>query len=102
MVTLIVRSPKYCSRSAGLRSASLPASFCSASRASSAVVMCASIRNVRYRSRGRVAHSGQHHGHPQPEENLSMDSERTQPTHETTGDSRVDEAIAGLSALDEL
>jgi hypothetical protein len=31
-----------------------------------------------------------------------MDSERTQPTHETTGDSRVDEAIAGLSALDEL
>ena len=31
-----------------------------------------------------------------------MDPERTQPTHEGTGDSRVDEAIAGLSALDDL
>ena len=31
-----------------------------------------------------------------------MDPERTQPTHEGTGDSRVDEAIAGLAALDDL
>jgi len=31
-----------------------------------------------------------------------MDSERKQPTRESTGDSRVDEAIAGLSALDDL
>jgi hypothetical protein len=31
-----------------------------------------------------------------------MDSERTQPTLEGTGDSRVDDAIAGLSALGEL
>ena len=31
-----------------------------------------------------------------------MDPERTQPTHEGTGDSRVDEAIAGLAALDGL
>lgn len=31
-----------------------------------------------------------------------MDPERTQPTPEGTGDSRVDEAIAGLAALDDL
>lgn len=31
-----------------------------------------------------------------------MDPERTQPTPEGTGDSRVDEAIAGLAALDGL
>jgi len=31
-----------------------------------------------------------------------MDPERTQPTHQGTGDSRVDEAIAGLAALDDL
>jgi len=32
-----------------------------------------------------------------------MDPERTQPTQESTGDSRVDEAIAGLAAaLDDL
>ena len=31
-----------------------------------------------------------------------MDSERTQPTPEGTGDSRVDEAIAGLAAVDDL
>jgi hypothetical protein len=31
-----------------------------------------------------------------------MDPERTQPTHESTGDSRVDEAIEGLAALDDL
>jgi len=31
-----------------------------------------------------------------------MDPERTQPTPEGTGDSRVDEAIAGLAALGDL
>lgn len=31
-----------------------------------------------------------------------MDPERTQPTQESTGDSRVDEAIEGLAALDDL
>ena len=31
-----------------------------------------------------------------------MDPERTQPTPESTGDSRVDEAIAGLAAVDDL
>ena len=31
-----------------------------------------------------------------------MDPERTQPTPEGTGDSRVDEAIAGLAAVDDL
>ena len=31
-----------------------------------------------------------------------MDPERTQPTQGSTGDSRVDEAIAGLAALDDL
>jgi hypothetical protein len=31
-----------------------------------------------------------------------MDSERTRPTQQTTGDSRVDEAIAGLAAVGEL
>jgi len=31
-----------------------------------------------------------------------MDPERKQPPVETTGDSRVDEAIAGLAALEEL
>ena len=31
-----------------------------------------------------------------------MDPERTQPTHQGTGDSRVDEAIDGLAALDDL
>jgi len=31
-----------------------------------------------------------------------MDPERTHPTVESTGDSRVDEAIEGLAALDDL
>jgi hypothetical protein len=31
-----------------------------------------------------------------------MDSERTRPTQQGTGDSRVDEAIAGLAAVEEL
>ncbi|HTU04589.1 MAG TPA: hypothetical protein VMG13_03460 [Trebonia sp.] len=31
-----------------------------------------------------------------------MDSERTPPTQPATGDSRVDEAIAGLAAVEEL
>jgi len=31
-----------------------------------------------------------------------MDPERTQPTQESTGDSRVDEAIADLAALDDM
>ena len=31
-----------------------------------------------------------------------MDPERTQPTPEGTGDSRVDEAIAGLAAVNDL
>ena len=31
-----------------------------------------------------------------------MDPERTQPTQESTGDSRVDEAIEGLAAIDDL
>lgn len=31
-----------------------------------------------------------------------MDSERTQLTPDGTGDSRVDEAVAGLAALDDL
>jgi len=31
-----------------------------------------------------------------------MDPERTQPTHQGTGDSRVDEAIAGLAAVNDL
>jgi hypothetical protein len=31
-----------------------------------------------------------------------MDSERKRPTQPTTGDSRVDEAIAGLGAVEEL
>ena len=31
-----------------------------------------------------------------------MYPERSRPTHEGTGDSRVDEAIAGLAALDDL
>src|ERR1700722_1947018 len=39
MVTLIVRLPKYCSRSSGVSSDKRPASFCSAVRHSSAVVM---------------------------------------------------------------
>ena len=48
-VTLIVRLPKYCSRSAGLISDSLPASFSSAVRHSSGVAMCASLLDPRYR-----------------------------------------------------
>ena len=52
IVTLIVWLPKYASRSAGFSSDSLLASFCSASRHSSADFMCASFLNGRYRSRG--------------------------------------------------
>jgi hypothetical protein len=41
-------------------------------------------------------------GYPQPEENQAMDEERTRPAPAPTGDPRVDQAIAGLSTLEEM
>src|SRR5579863_6059485 len=102
MVTLIVRLPKYWSRSAGLSSDSRPASFCSASRHSSAEFMCASLPDGRYRSRGRVAHCGHRAGIRSSGEGEKMDEEETRPTLAPTGDARVDQAIAGLADLDQV
>src|ERR1700728_4523597 len=102
MVTLIERLPKYCSRSAGLSSDSLAASFCSASRHSSAEFMCASLVNGRYRSRGRVAHCGHRAGYPPGEGKEKMDAEQARPALAPTGDTRVDQAIEGLADLDQI
>src|SRR6204780_5369049 len=102
MVTLIERLPKYCSRSAGLSSDSRPASFCSASRHSSAEFMCASLVNRRYRSRGRLAHCGDRAGYPEPWGRKNMDEARTRPALAPTGDARVDQAVEGLSDLDQI
>src|SRR5580693_1790013 len=102
MVTLIERLPKYCSRSVGLSSDSLPASFCSASRHSSAEFMCASLVNGRYRSRGRLAHRRHRAGNPEPRGREIMDAEPTRPTLAPTGDARVDQAIERLSDLDQI
>src|ERR1700745_3912156 len=104
MVTLIVRFPKYWSRSAGLSSESRPASFCSAVRHSSAEVMCASLLVGRYRSRGRVAYpaSSQVAKGTAGGRKYEMDSERVRPALAPTGDPRVDAAIGGLASLEDV
>ena len=93
MVTLIVRLPKYWSRSLALSSASRPASFCSATRHSSAEVHVRLALGGRYRSRGRVAHRKRekHNG-----------CRTGAAAFAPTGDSRVDAAVAGLAALEEV
>ena len=64
--------------------------------------MCASLVNRRYRSRGRLAHCGDRAGYPEPRGRKKHGRRTDAAALAPTGDARVDQAIEGLSDLDQI